>query len=195
MNLTTANRIAGQVVDLLRPHCHRIEIAGSIRRRKPEPSDIEIVVLPKPYDVGLFESGIAAVVSRWPKVKGELEPGCRYTQRIVPLVPPLEESLPGRCGKMGDVKLGLFLPAPEAWGLILAIRTGSAAFAHFVLAMTWHRMGYMSQGGVLVHQQTGERRTFAEEADLFSFLGLNWTTPERREWPAKWAMCRAESTR
>ena len=99
MNLTTANRIAGQVVDLLRPHCHRIEIAGSIRRRKPEPSDIEIVVLPKPYDVGLFESGIAAVVSRWPKVKGELEPGCRYTQRIVPLVPPLEESLPGRCAK------------------------------------------------------------------------------------------------
>ena len=85
---------------------------------------------------------------------------------------------------MGDVKLGLFLPAPEAWGLILAIRTGSAAFAHFVLAMTWHRMGYMSQGGVLVHQQTGERRTFAEEEDLFSFLGLQWVPPERREWPA-----------
>ena len=45
MNLSTADHIAGQIVGLLRPHCHRIEIAGSIRRRRPEPNYIEVVAI------------------------------------------------------------------------------------------------------------------------------------------------------
>jgi len=56
MNLTEAQRIAQIVKSELSPHCERIEIAGSIRRGKPEVKDIEIVAIPKPYDVGLFAS-------------------------------------------------------------------------------------------------------------------------------------------
>jgi len=41
--------IAEQVKAELQPHCIRIEIAGSIRRKKPECRDIEIVAIPKPY--------------------------------------------------------------------------------------------------------------------------------------------------
>lgn len=39
-----AHSIALAVLELLRPHCIRIEIAGSIRREKPEVKDIEIVL-------------------------------------------------------------------------------------------------------------------------------------------------------
>ncbi len=40
-----AHSIAVRVLDLLRPHCIRCEIAGSIRREKSEVKDIEIVLL------------------------------------------------------------------------------------------------------------------------------------------------------
>jgi DNA polymerase/3'-5' exonuclease PolX len=87
MKYQEALKIAQETVELLRPHCERIEIAGSIRREKPEPNDIEIVAIPKPYEVGLFESGLAVYVNRWKKVKGELNYGvCRYTQRVLPQV-------------------------------------------------------------------------------------------------------------
>jgi DNA polymerase/3'-5' exonuclease PolX len=82
MKLEQALEIAEKVKALLAPHCERIEIAGSIRRKKPDVKDIEIVAIPKPFDTGLFESGIATVVNKWQKVKGELP--CKYTQRILP---------------------------------------------------------------------------------------------------------------
>lgn len=80
MKHTEAYQIATRIKAELQPHCERIEIAGSIRRNKPEVKDIEIVAIPKPYEIGLFESGIASVVNNWQKVKGELP--CKYTQRM-----------------------------------------------------------------------------------------------------------------
>jgi DNA polymerase/3'-5' exonuclease PolX len=47
MELSRAREIAKRVLVLLRPFCERAEIAGSIRRGKPEVGDIEIVVIPK----------------------------------------------------------------------------------------------------------------------------------------------------
>ena len=188
VNLAEADRIAAQIVAQLAPHCERIEIAGSIRRRKTEPNDIEVVAIPKPYDVGLFESGLAKVVNRWPK--GELGPDCRYTQRLVPLVAPLEMELAQITGsgpfKVGDVKLDLFLVTPQTWGLQLAVRTGSASFSHKVLAARWSRIGYRGDGGVLYPEDGSDLHgagpvTFAEEEDLFRFLGVPWVPPEQRE--------------
>ncbi len=39
--------LARKVVQELRPFCRRIEIAGSIRRGKPNPRDIDIVLIAK----------------------------------------------------------------------------------------------------------------------------------------------------
>ena len=116
-----AYKIAKEVLEQLRPHCIRAEIAGSIRRKKLEVGDIEIVAIPKPYSIGLFESGIASIVNKWKTVKGELP--CKYSQRILP----------------EGIKLDLFLPEEENWGLIFALRTGSADYSHKVLANAWVR--------------------------------------------------------
>lgn len=151
-----AERLKGE----LAPHCYRIEIAGSIRRKKSECKDIELVAIPKPYDTGLFESGLATVVNKWQKVKGELP--CRYTQRLLP----------------EGVKLDLFFASPENWGLIFALRTGSADFSHKVLAGTWVGLGYHSAGGMLRRQ--GREVAVHEEEDLFSMLHLAWVSPEER---------------
>ena len=49
MNYDDANEIALRTLEELRPHCIRCEIAGSLRRLKPEVKDIEICAIPKPY--------------------------------------------------------------------------------------------------------------------------------------------------
>lgn len=162
MEYTEALEIAERVKALLAPHCERIEIAGSIRRKKPEVKDIEIVAIPKPYQTGLFQDGIAEIVSQWEKVKGELP--CKYTQRILP----------------EGIKLDLFFAEPGNWGLIFAIRTGSAEYSHKVLATGWVARGYHSKDGWLhVGKKVYEVR---EEIDLFNRLSIPFVEPEFRNY-------------
>ena len=160
MEYLKAKKIADSVLQELKPHCERIEIAGSIRRKKANPNDIEIVAIPKPYDVDLFESGIATVINQWKKVKGELP--CKYTQRILP----------------EGIKLDLFFATPENWGLIFAIRTGSAEFSHRVLASGWVKKGYSSKNGILL--KYGTEVPIREERELFELLGIDWVDPVDR---------------
>jgi len=161
MELHQAQQIANQLKLLLQPHCHRIEIAGSIRRKNPNVKDIEIVAIPKPYQIGLFADGIATVVNQWAKVKGELP--CKYTQRILP----------------EGIKLDLFFATKQNWGLIFAIRTGSAEYSHQVLATTWKKLGYKSIDGQL-HSASGKAIPIPEEINLFNLLNIPYTPPENR---------------
>ncbi|MCH4551995.1 hypothetical protein [Aestuariibaculum lutulentum] len=162
MEYSKALIIAQKVKQQLAPHCERIEIAGSIRRKKPEVKDIEIVAIPKPYDVGLFESGIALVVNQWEKVKGELP--CKYTQRILP----------------EGIKLDLFFAEWDNWGLIYALRTGSADYSHHILASGWVFQGFRSEGGYLYID--GQRIAVREEEDLFKLLYMPFVEPEKRNY-------------
>ncbi|MCB0748533.1 MAG: hypothetical protein KDC90_13820 [Ignavibacteriae bacterium] len=162
MEYNKAYEIANKIKAELAPHCERIEIAGSIRRKKPFVKDIEIVAIPKPYDIGLFESGITTVVNQWPKVRGELP--CKYTQRILP----------------EGIALDLFFADKENWGLIYAIRTGSADYSHHVLGKAWVRQGYRSVEGYLC--SNGERIAVPEEEDLFKLIGVKYIEPEKRNY-------------
>lgn len=47
MKLEQAQSIAEELRRELEPGCERIEIAGSIRRKKPEVKDIELCLIPK----------------------------------------------------------------------------------------------------------------------------------------------------
>jgi DNA polymerase/3'-5' exonuclease PolX len=160
MRLDKAQEIAERVKAELAPHCDRIEIAGSIRRQKKTVGDIEMVAIPKPYDTGLFASGIASVIDRWPKVRGELP--CKYTQRTLP----------------EGIALDLFFATPDNWGLIIGIRTGSADFSKYVLAQGWVRQGYRSAEGMLTWH--GNPVPCREEKDLFAMAGAEWVEPELR---------------
>lgn len=160
MELTKALEIAERVKALLAPHCDRIEIAGSIRRKKPRVKDIEIVAIPKPYETGLFTDGIAAVVNKWEKVKGELP--CKYTQSLLP----------------EGIKLDLFFAEPGNWGMILALRTGSAAYSKIKLADEWVKRGYHSKEGYLWYGH--KKYEVREEIDLFNRLSIPWVDPEQR---------------
>lgn len=163
MSYIEAKLIADKIIESLKPHCYRIEIAGSIRRQKPIVGDIEVVCIPKPYETGLFQNGIAEIVNKWQKVKGDLQYGkTKYTQRILP----------------EGIKLDLFFAEEMNWGLIFAIRTGSADYSHKVLANGWVKRGYKSEGGYLT--KNGKRYEVREEKELFNMLGIAYIQPNMR---------------
>jgi len=174
MRLEIAQELAHGIRNQLAAHCERIEIAGSIRRRKADDiKDVEIVCIPKPYGVGLFRSGIASVIDQWTKVRGDLP--CKYTQRRYEYFRRNEEGETLR----GKVNVDIFFATPENWGLILAIRTGSAEYSHHVLAHGWVKKGYHSKDGVLINDR-GNKVSVAEEADLYRLIGLQWISPDKR---------------
>ena len=171
MPLAYAQRVAGRVVELLAPYCERIEIAGSIRRERPHIGDVEIVCIPQTVEApdGMFNTklvrhpGFIDQVQQWQKVKGK--PTGKYTQRILP----------------DGTKLDLFIASEDNWGLILAIRTGSARFSHQVLARSWVACGFHSKDGRLVRERTGFKPPIREEKDLFELIGLAWVEPRDRQ--------------
>ena len=155
MNKEEARKIALKYLNILKPYCTRIEIAGSIRREKPEVKDIEIVAIP-----GNIES-FAREVNKLQKVKGE--PTGKYTQRILP----------------EGISLDLFIANEKNWGLIFAIRTGSVDFSHKTLACGWVKKGCHSKDGKLSDKQ-GREIILREEEDLFDLIGIPFLKPELR---------------
>lgn len=168
-----------EVVELLRPACERLEIAGGIRREKAEPHDAEIVALPRwdtdllgePTDtcalldrviVHLVETGVLA----WDTLVRRKGPRYKRFELPRPAVP-----------------LDLFLARADNYGNILAIRTGDAAFSHGLVTcvgsgglMPRHlrqRDGYLWRGG--------ERLSCPTEDDYFAALGLPAPSPRDRD--------------
>lgn len=161
-DLKDALPIAERIKTELEPFCERIEIAGSIRRRYPFVNDIEIVLIPKPYETGFFESGVASVINKWDIIKGHLP--CRYTKRMLP----------------EGITADIFFAVPENWGLILAIRTGSAKYSREVLAKGWTKKGYTSIKGMLTMSKGAHIFHVREERDLFDRIGLKYVEPQFR---------------
>ena len=154
MEYQKALEIAERVKQELEPHCDRIEIAGSIRRKKQEVKDIEIVAVPNDR----FEIGF--IINQWKKIRGDVDG--KYMQR----------QLPER------INLDLFFATEKNWGLILAIRTGSAEYSHHVLANGWVKAGYKSISGMLT--KNNQQQEVREEIDLFKLIGINYVVPEER---------------
>ena len=157
--LKRARQIAEKYLNLLKPFCSRIEIAGSIRRQKSEVKDIEIVCIPQ--DV----AGFAAQVKQWPKVKGE--PTGKYTQRNLP----------------EGIKLDLFMAEERNWGLILVIRTGPAEFNRSWLYQAKEKGLRCEDGFFRDYTETGRNGQIIEcreERDLFKLIGMNYVEPKYR---------------
>jgi len=126
--------IAEQLVELLRPACERIEVAGSLRRRLKMIGDIELVAIPK---IEVVEQAVAGdlfgAIERvrknrlWDRLtevlagRDTLNHGEKYRKFLWP-TPDGE-----------PIKVDLFTASAGNWGLILLIRTGSATFSEYVV--------------------------------------------------------------
>lgn len=49
MILSYADELTERITNVIQPHCHRIAVAGSVRRRRPAVNDIDLVVIPRQF--------------------------------------------------------------------------------------------------------------------------------------------------
>lgn len=161
-----ARKVADQITKELEPHCLRCEVVGSVRREAVEVGDIELLIIPGPYEIGLLKDGLPEVVDSWEHVKGKLHPDkCKYVRRLHP----------------SGIEIDIFFANQDNWGYLKAIRTGSKDFSHKILARNWYRLGYRGLKGNLT--KNGKIVPVPEEQDLFDLIGLEWIEPQHRSYP------------
>lgn len=181
--LERAALLAAELVDLLRDVCTRVEVAGSIRRRRPDVGDIEIVAIPR-YEV--VQADLFA--------PGEGLNRNLLSARCLELVD--DDTLEHRLDVNGHrafgqkykrltyrgVALDLFSPDDDTWGVILAIRTGPADFSHRLVTTRSHA-GLLPNWLAVREGRIWRGVTplaTPEERDVFEAVGLDWIEPPDR---------------
>ena len=174
MSLSFATVLAGKVVDELGSVCERIEIAGSIRRKKPTIGDVEIVCIPK----------LVTMTNLLGETITKREPDDIAARLIVSGFRLLKNGDHFKQAQLADggVKFDIFITTPECWGVIFTIRTGSADFSHR-LVTTRQQGGLLPSNlrvkdGRIWHGETA--LSTPEESDVFAVLGMAWIDPEQR---------------
>lgn len=208
MNLELIKPLADSLVEQLRNACVRLEIAGSIRRAKPQPNDIEIVGIPSTgvYEVRDMFSVVTAThtVNHLDDALETLMAGGEWafdteTKRNGPRYKRLRytPNSPATRFVFESVACDLFITDQRRWGLIYAIRTGPGDYskalvsyarrqAMFVSDGLLHNhppLGYTADGGSLpcpAGDACPQIIPTPEEQDVFDALGLPWLEPHQR---------------
>lgn len=176
MDIDSAVDLSNKIVESARPFCSRAEVAGSVRRRKENVKDIEIVAQVNDWQ-GLF-----SVLSAW----GEfIKPG---VPDILPWAPK-EGARYLRMMLTSGVKLDMFITSPENWGGIFMMRTGSGvgpdgnAMKGFTPGMfgRWKKVsgGGKMKGGYPTLPD-GRQVIVREEEEFFRLCGVQFIDPVKR---------------
>ena len=180
IKLEKAMNVARRFLALIEPYTEKKEIAGSVRRGCKEVGDIEIVCTENPFNSldNLFHAKYPGMVVNGPRLKRFKYP-------------------------KDKIQVELYIAQPHDYGRILAIRTGSSAFSHIKLAITWNRLGWCGTSNGLRRKTQCEKKgstwklkpeykgseqkppPFHTEYDFFDFLGIPWIPPGERNWTSK----------
>jgi DNA polymerase (family 10) len=147
--------VAEMVVRHLTPFCERIEIAGSLRRRRSVVHDIDIVA--QPYE----GQGLAM----------QMALGLAEEARFAPKIWSL---------KVSGISVDLYLAGPEQFATLLLVRTGSASH-NIKLASRARAMGLALKASGDGIFRDEERVAWESEEALFRALGMEYIEPEARE--------------
>ena len=183
-------QVANRLAEALSAWCARLEIAGSLRRGKPEVGDIELVAIPL-VEEQVQRDLFGEVVERTTENLLFLELDALMAGGAIAADPPspdLKRAWGEKYRKFwllindrwGLIQVDLFLTTPEAWGAIFTLRTGPADFSEALVTHFKYHTPYRQQGGALVRQDTGAVVPVPEEADYFRLAGLPFITPVRR---------------
>ena len=168
--LADALRVAQDLKALLAPACERIEIAGSVRRQKPDVADIELLCVPKPcneilYIDALDEAVMGGPLDMRPNVKGRFTYG-RLNKLMV--------------HRSSGIPVDIFSVEVRNWGMSLVVRTGPAEFnVRFMARLLQLGMKGHAYGGIT--SALGQEIECPDEESVFRCLGWAYTPPEQRK--------------
>lgn len=172
LSLGEAQVIGNSVIDALRVACDRIEIAGSIRRKRPLVHDVDLVVIP---------------IGKWLKnKKGEIEPFPNNNHWFD--IPRIIKDLNGEIVNSGpkiitaiveDFQIDINCAREDNWGILYLLKTGPQEF-NVQLCNRASRL--MRKLKVYSGIWKGEERFPAEtEEDIFMALELEPIHPVERD--------------
>lgn len=156
MFLERADKIAETIVKRLTPYCERIEVAGSVRRRKPQVNDIDIVLIPTdPWNLQHEILGLA---------HGNAKASGAKIMRV----------------KVNGTQVDFYFATPETWATLLLIRTGSAENNIHLCSIAKKRGWHLFANGDGLFDERGLRIAGDTEESIYKALGLTFQPPERR---------------
>ena len=193
--LASASIVGDQLVRLLSHFATRIEVAGSIRRRRPFVGDIELVVVPlmlserlpaTAIQGGLFDQDDPPPTTRQ---YDALDRVLENHARIGDLFKPRHKS-DGSVSSMGPLNkhlvyipeglwVDVFSTTPANWGMAMFIRTGPAEWNIKAMAR-FRELGMAGHVNTGVTGRDGEAIECPNEAKVFQLLEWPYTPPEGR---------------
>ena len=154
MILERAEKIAETVVKRLKPYCKKIEVAGSIRRRKPWVKDIDLVLIPSdPWNLHHEVLGLGQTRAAGSKI-----------MRVM----------------AGETQIDIYIAEPETWATLLLIRTGSADNNIRLASRAKERGWHLHANGDGLFNENGQRIAGDTELSIYQALGLPYQRPEER---------------
>ena len=168
--LAQAQRIAARVVEQLLPYCTRIEIAGSIRRQRPEVKDIDLV---------MHVRDMPGLISRINAKCRIAKQGEQYLEAFMPDGTQLDIWFAHQPAAVQEDFFGCRPGRPDNFGCLLLSRTGSA-WHNIALCQRAVRLGmhWNPHQGVYLN---GACIASATEEDIYRALGLEFIPPTLRE--------------
>ncbi len=163
-----ASRLADRVMTALRPLVVRIEVVGSVRRRRTYVRDIELLLEPRMIEIDLFGT-LAPDVAPIRSALEQLGTWVKGGERMIQITDV------GHAGMSVDVYL---CHPPAQWGSLLAIRTGPTDLGHEAMTRVRekklrHEYGHLVRGSEVIPTPT--------EEDFFAAVGLECVPPAERD--------------
>jgi len=154
MLLERAERIANEIIEHLAPYCSRIQVAGSIRRKAPNPRDIDLVLVAR--DRQKLDSALMRMGSY--KMSGI------KIARI----------------EMDNIPLDVYFATPKTFATLLLIRTGSVENNIRLATLAKKRGWRLAASGDGLFNEKGERIAGDSEESIYEALGLLYQEPWER---------------
>jgi DNA polymerase/3'-5' exonuclease PolX len=164
LDLKTAENIAGMVISLVDAWCQKIEVVGSIRRKRPEIHDVDFVVLTYEDEHNEHWKGLKDSMITFAGAKVVLN-GDEIFRTLMPL---------------GEwIQVDFYRAKPETYGIHKLIRTGSAEHNVYLAKLAIKKgMRLQYSKGLM---RNGEVIAGKNESDVLHGLGLPWIEPYLRE--------------
>lgn len=155
IQLEDAKKRAEEVVEQLAPYCEKIEVAGSIRRRRRQVNDIDIVLIPKDW------WGLHNTV----KGLGESKAAGGKIMRVMST----------------GTQIDIYVASAETWATLLLIRTGSAQNNIRLCSIAKNRGWQLHADGSGLFNEKGERIAGDTEQSIYQALGVHYQEPWERD--------------